>query len=37
MNYLLSCLLLYYTTAFAQTDNQYNLIPFPAQFSGQNG
>ena len=24
-------------TASAQTDNQYNLIPFPAQFSGQNG
>jgi hexosaminidase len=30
--FLLSC------SAFAQTtDNQYNLTPFPAQFSGQNG
>ncbi|GAB3699182.1 family 20 glycosylhydrolase [Spirosoma flavus] len=24
-------------STFAQTDNQYNLIPFPARFSGQNG
>ncbi|MVM34487.1 family 20 glycosylhydrolase [Spirosoma sp. HMF4905] len=37
MKHLLICLLLSYT-AFAQTpDNQYNLIPFPARFSGQNG
>ncbi len=25
------------STAFSQSDNQYNLIPFPARFSGQNG
>ena len=36
MKHLLFCFLLSYT-AFAQTDNQYNLIPFPARFSGQNG
>ncbi|GAB4020552.1 glycoside hydrolase family 20 protein [Spirosoma koreense] len=24
-------------TSFAQPENQYNLIPFPARFSGQNG
>ncbi len=37
MNYLLLFLVLS-CPAFAQTtDNQYNLIPFPAQFSGQPG
>ena len=36
MNYLLCCLLLSFS-AVAQSDNQYNLIPFPARFSGQNG
>jgi hexosaminidase len=35
MKYLL-LLLLPFTLA-AQTDNQYNLIPFPARFAGQNG
>ncbi|GAB4039315.1 glycoside hydrolase family 20 protein [Spirosoma jeollabukense] len=25
------------SSAFAQPDNQYNLIPFPARFAGQNG
>ena len=37
MKHLLICLLLFSTTVFAQTDNQYDLIPFPARFSGQNG
>lgn len=36
MKHLLICLLLSHSI-FAQTDNQYNLIPFPARFSGQNG
>ena len=36
MRYLIACLLSS-CTAFAQTDNQYNLIPFPARFSGQAG
>ena len=36
MNYLIA-FLLFSCTAFAQTDNQYNLIPFPARFSGQAG
>ncbi|QIP16468.1 family 20 glycosylhydrolase [Spirosoma aureum] len=36
MKYLLFCLLFSFT-AFAQTNNQYNLIPFPARFSGQDG
>ncbi|GAB3551272.1 hypothetical protein GCM10027577_31460 [Spirosoma fluminis] len=35
MKYLL-LLLLPFTVA-AQTDNQYNLIPFPARFAGQSG
>ncbi|MFD2570328.1 family 20 glycosylhydrolase [Spirosoma soli] len=35
MKYLL--LLLLPITLAAQTDNQYNLIPFPARFAGQNG
>nr|WP_262508084.1 glycoside hydrolase family 20 zincin-like fold domain-containing protein [Spirosoma aerolatum] len=37
MKHFLLFFLLLSTTAFAQTDNQYNLIPFPARFSGQNG
>lgn len=36
MKHLLLFLFLSYTT-FAQTENQYNLIPFPARFVGQNG
>ncbi|GAB4017992.1 family 20 glycosylhydrolase [Spirosoma migulaei] len=37
MKHLLICLL-FSSPLFAQTpDNQYNLIPFPARFSGQNG
>ena len=36
MKYLLFCLLVS-STVLAQSDNQYNLIPFPARFSGQNG
>lgn len=36
MKYLLFCLLFSFT-ALGQTDNQYNLIPFPARFSGQDG
>ena len=36
MKYLLYLLLLSCPT-FAQTDNQYNLIPFPARFAGQSG
>lgn len=36
MKYLLIFLLLS-GTVLAQSDNQYNLIPFPARFSGQNG
>ncbi|GAB2568180.1 glycoside hydrolase family 20 protein [Spirosoma areae] len=36
MNYLICCLLFSFT-AIAQSDNQYNLIPFPARFSGQPG
>ncbi len=36
MKYLL-VFLLFSSIAVAQTDNQYNLIPFPARFSGQNG
>lgn len=31
------CLLLVSFSAFAQSDNQYNLIPFPARFAGQDG
>lgn len=34
---LLVCLFLISFSALAQTDNQYNLIPFPARFSGQDG
>lgn len=36
MKYLLFCLLVS-STAFAQGTNQYNLIPFPARFAGQDG
>ncbi|WP_420148198.1 family 20 glycosylhydrolase [Spirosoma sp.] len=36
MKHLFLLLFLSYTT-FAQTENQYNLIPFPARFAGQNG
>ncbi|AKD55519.1 glycoside hydrolase family 20 protein [Spirosoma radiotolerans] len=36
MKYLFFCLFLS-STVLAQSDNQYNLIPFPARFSGQNG
>ncbi|WP_338875829.1 family 20 glycosylhydrolase [Spirosoma sp. SC4-14] len=36
MKYLLFCLL-FPCAAFAQTENQYNLIPFPARFAGQDG
>ena len=36
MKHLLLFFFLSYTT-FAQTENQYNLIPFPARFVGQNG
>jgi hexosaminidase len=36
MKHLLFCLLTSFS-AIAQPDNQYNLIPFPARFSGQNG
>ncbi|GAB3888378.1 glycoside hydrolase family 20 protein [Spirosoma agri] len=36
MKYLLFCLLVSFST-FAQTTNQYNLIPFPARFVGQDG
>lgn len=36
MKYLLFCLL-FSCAAFAQTENQYNLIPFPARFAGQDG
>ncbi|GAB3990499.1 family 20 glycosylhydrolase [Spirosoma daeguense] len=34
---LLFFIVLLSSSLFAQTDNQYNLIPFPARFSGQNG
>ncbi len=36
MKYLLFLLFLS-STVLAQSDNQYNLIPFPARFSGQDG
>lgn len=36
MKSLLCCVLLS-LSAYAQTDNQYNLIPFPARFAGQDG
>lgn len=37
MKYLLFCLLLLSNSLVAQTENQYNLIPFPARFAGQEG
>lgn len=37
MKYLLFCLLLLSNSLVAQTENQYNLIPFPARFAGQDG
>lgn len=37
MKHALILLALLTTPVFAQSDNQYNLIPFPARFSGQSG
>lgn len=37
MRHFLLFFLVLSTAAFSQSDNQYNLIPFPARFSGQNG
>lgn len=37
MKYLLFCLFLLSNSLIAQTENQYNLIPFPARFAGQEG